>query len=738
MTMSDTSSYLFVGTEVEALCESIDILKKLISIETGEETLLVRVNSKDNGIPFEVSRHEFVKRSFFDKLVLHGLSIIETDRSYAALRDAVNESERQAPVVYYHESLGFREIQGTQCFLGWKPIGNLPAKYLSSRNLGMQKMLEPRGSFDAWKAFVRKHVVPNTELTLALMLGATGPVSYVLREEGEFDSVPVWALINKSSRGKTTSLFLIAGMFASPQYFIDTFNSTGNALYAMLEQRGGLPFLCDEATHTPNLDWDAMLYTFPTGKERRRCDSKGKLKPMVEFGGAIIMTSEVSILSRSSGYEGQQCRIIEFETNPFDGNPALAEKVREFCFSNYGWVTGPLITMLLDPVCRKKLIRDYNITYETLQKSVKFEVSGVERRLLQRCALILASGNLLRKAVRCKFNLKAVRRYLLNHITKQLQTHDDRSQADIIVDKITNFVCANKDRFPAAASVEKSSKNRHYGPFWGVTGFYGSKSCIWVQEQILKEKILPQEMRTATTTLKTLHEQGYIEKFYDKRYCIKKDFGGMTTTYYCILLSNAPSLLNEIDDNYAPTNTSVATLNARVMGVSDHYNGNLKLLNAERNIPYVAFYRAGNKSFSLFASKAFCEAMAMSSRSTLYATPFPSEKVFILTKERAAQNSYPLTFEKYGEGMVAKGLSVTNLQDKLAFQIPLDHRVVIQEIEFEPYKDKPGAVISYDEPYLSVEPADELPQDYSIKSVKGDGESRKRVRSLLEDDDDED
>lgn len=732
--INDSSLPLFVDGECEPLCEAVEILEKRISTETGEESLVVAVHSRGNGIPFEVSRKKFIKSSFFDELTLHGLSIIESEESYAKLRASIEDSERQAPLVYYHEQMGFRTICKTQCFLGYKPIGKLSKTLKVSKNLSKEKILKPQGDLSVWIAFVRRHIVPSVELSLALMLGATAPVSHILKEEHEFVDIPVWALVNGSSKGKTTLLYLIASMFASPRNFIDTFNATSNALYAMLEERGGYPFLCDEATHTPNLDWDSMLYTLPTGKERRRCDNKGKLKPIVEFGGAVIMTSEVSILDRSQKHGGQECRIIEFAVDPFQKNPRLAEEVRKICFSNYGWTTEPLLKLLLDPVEKEKLTKKYQRFLRTLEKKVSFEVTGIERRLLQRCALILVSGWILRKAIRCNFDLKAIEAYLLKCLSLRIATRDDRDEADKIIDKVAGFVNNNLDKFPTASSLSSKTSTKHFSPFWGATGFYGTKACAWIEESVTEERILPRELRNKNTTLQALHQKGYVEKFYDTRYVITRDFGRVKAKYYCFLLPDSPSLMKKLDD-FSDARLSVATLNA--MLAEDHDKKNYENFNAERDLPYIAISRGGNNSYAVFASKQFCKSMAISAHSTLFATYIEGEQTLLLTKSNVAINSIPLRFDKESEGSVAKGISVNNLLDKLAKTIPLNHRLVMTEISFDEYKNQPGAVVNLQNYALSIEPEEHPPVDFTIKRFPDDGRRHSQLKSLLNDDEED-
>lgn len=726
---------LFVDDYEEALCQKVEILEKRISIETGEEELLVKVHSQDNGLPFRVSRKELVKRSFFDELTHHGLSVIEDDDSYSELRSAINESERKAPVVYYHEQLGFRVLHGKQCFLGYHPIGDITPPMRASRNCKMEEMLKPRGDFEVWKGFVRKHIVPNVERTLALILGATAPVAHILKDECEFVDVAVWALINTTSRGKSSMLYLISSLYASPRYFIDSFNATSNALYAMLEQRGAYPFLCDEATHTPNIDWDSMLYTLPTGKERRRCDNKGKLKPLVEFSGAVIMTSEVSILDRSQGHGGQGCRIMEFELDPFKNEASLAEKMRKFCFENYGWATKPLISILLDPCEREKLVKKYHRFFRSLKKQVPFEVTGVERRLLQRCALILVSGWVLRKAVQCNFDLLALERFLLDHLAKKREARDERDEADKMFDRIKGFVSVNQDKFPTVSSLSSKGGSKHHSAFWGATGFYGTQACIWIEETILEERILPKKMKTKNSTLQALYKKGYIQKFYDRYYFINKDFGRVNAKYCCVLCPDSPDIFKKIEAISHPK-LSVATLNARLG--EDYDIKSHEELNAERDIAYLAISHEGNQSYAIFASEPFRKSMSMSTKSTLYATVFPDDKLMLLSKEQTVVNSIALRFEKESQGYFAKGISVLNLQDKLAINIPVRHRLVIQEITFEDYNEKPVAVLNLQEHLLVIEELNSAPVDFSVKAFKGDCRGYSHLKYLLSDDTDED
>ena len=333
--------------------------------------------------------------------------------------------------------------------------------------------------------------------------------------------------------------------------------------------------------------------------------------------------------------------------------------------------------------------------------------------------------------MQCNFNLRAVEDYLVTHLSQKIAVRDDRDEADKIIDKITGFVCANRDKFPTAASLMPRADHKHYGAFWGATGFYGTKACLWIQENVLNERILTEEMQNRTTTLQALHRKGYVVKFYDRRYCLKKEFGGVNAQYYCFLLPDSPSLIKNVED-ISDAKLSVATLSAKL--AEDYYIKNYENLNAERNMLYLAISRGANNSYAVFASTAFLKAMAMSSHSTLYASYIADEKALLLTKNKVAINSISLRFDKEGDGGVAKGISVANLQDKLAINIPIGHRLVMNEISIEDNNGKPGAVVNMQEQLLYIEPVDNPPIDFAVKSFKEDGERYCFVKSLLNDD----
>lgn len=239
-------------------------------------------------------------------------------------------------------------------------------------------------------------------------------------------------------------------------------------------------------------------------------------------------------------------------------------------------------------------------------------------------------------------------------------------------------------------------------------------------------------MKNSNTTLQTLKEKDYIVKFYDKRYFIDRNFGGIIAKYCCLLRPDAPTIFNKIEETSA-VNMSTASLNAHI-GV-DYDKSNYKFLNAKKELACVSVSHAEMQSYALTVSMSFQKQMSMTSKSTLYATPIPAQNTLLLSKKRVTKNSMACYFEKGRDESVAKGVSITNLQAQLELNIPLGYQAVTQEINFDNYNGNPIAVISFADYSTSIEPVEVPIIDYTLSPVQEECTYLRR-KSLLEDEDD--
>ena len=707
-----TGTVVSTGTDVtledayKDVTKAFEVVEKRISVATGEESLVIRVNAPGNKIPFEIPRELLSKRTFFGKLVLHGLSVVETDDAYEVLREALDEVEKSARVVYVHEQTGFREVCDHMAFFAYNSIAENEATLPVSVNPSQAKALKPTGSLHEWQRFIRKHIADHPQRALALILGATAPVAYILKERAVFPEVPLWAIIGTTSTGKTTLLHLIASMYANPTLFIENLNTTSNALNAMLEEKSGYPLLCDEATHTPNIAWDTLIYALPTGKEKRRCDSSGKLKAPITYGGAMILTSETSILERTQGYGGEECRLLEFQLSCFDTDPELPSQIRRFCSSNYGWITQPLAKLLLDDSFVELLISRYDLAVKRLTRRFReASLTGVKHRVIQRLALILVSGWVLKQAAQCNFDLSAIEDLLVSMFDSQVRGTRDKSKAEDIIYKIAGFVSSHREMFPSVETLESSGRRRHFSAFWGATGYHGLHRCVWVNANIFQNRVCVREMANRNKMLNQLESCGYIVKFYNKTFSIHKSFAGLPGKYYCFLLPGEENLLKKLDT--ATDSVSVGSLNACIGDDPDvpAYG----YLNSEKSIATVSIAHSAFNSYYIVLNKEFLKNFGTNTHGRLYVTPIAKAKHLLLSKKRVAQNTSPMQLYPHGDEAIAKGPMMIKIVAALGLNIPEAQRLTTNAVDFGTHQNESIAGIDF-----NYENAYFRPTDYEV------------------------
>ena len=251
------------------LCDAFDVTEKVVDLLSGDEIYTVNIKKPYGNKTFVLDRGETTRRKIFNKFVKKGLSIIDGDISAGSLKEILLDLEKEAPVVFTHKELGFCCMpNGAPVFLGYRPIGNgLSQAQEASLNINA-KLLRPKGAYNKWRRFIIDECSRSPPLALALCLGVTAPVAHILKEKGVFNDIPLWALVSRSSTGKSSTLRLISSLMLNPAEGIHNFNATSSAFHALLrEHNGAFPFLCDEGSYTPHIDWDEMLYSLPAGSE---------------------------------------------------------------------------------------------------------------------------------------------------------------------------------------------------------------------------------------------------------------------------------------------------------------------------------------------------------------------------------------------------------------------------------------------------------------------------------------
>ena len=532
--------------ELVLLCESFEIIKKNVDLLTGIETLDVVIFKNYGPNYFTLERANIGENHIVDAMTSHGLSVFSDGYSQKMLKTIIVDSENEAPVEYTHNQLGYTVCPGQDVpvFLWNKPIGGSFSKTQNRSTYTDQRITEPKGSFGQWRRFIIENIVPSPQLCTALIMGAVAPVVFTLKNMGLVFENPIYSIIGDSSTGKSTVLTLIASLWANPRYFINTFNATSNALSAMMQFKG-VVFLADEATHTPHIDWDDLSYAIPAGKEKRRCFGDGTLKPLVEYDTSMVITSEKSLLDRTSGHSGERARIIEFELPWFEIGEK-ADAVKEFCTQNYGFAVKPMIKFLFKDRFRRKLKKKYKRSMMEMKSRVRDIKNGVEDRIVKKLALLLTAGWFLEKAIKIDLHLDMVTEQLTKVFAEATDFCEPVDDADAILDYIAGFIVQNQSKFPTESQVASSSKRYVATDLMGVRGFYGDNRCVWVVESIFRMLFKRKPELGYRTSLKKLNKKGYLVRLQEDRFYKRKEIGTMTPECYCVVFPKEKKITETI------------------------------------------------------------------------------------------------------------------------------------------------------------------------------------------------
>jgi len=681
----------------DRLCERVEVIEKQVDLLTGEETLVVELAKPYGNKRITLSRDKYTQRSVVKTLERYGLSLIECEESVAVIKEVLYTTEEKAPVHFKHTALGFLEFRNDLCFLAHHPIGNFSA-FEQKSEFESSKNFLPKGSLKEWRKFILKEIVPSSKLSLLLALGTTAPVAYILKDNGIFTDVPLWGLIGESSTGKTTLLTLVGSMFSNPLKTIQSFDATSNAFFALLKAQPGIPYLADEGTYTPYFDWDNLLYSLPAGREKRRCNGDGSVKPEVNFSGAVILTSERSIIERSKGFEGQKARIIEFSLPWFGEDGDKAERVKKQCYMNHGWAFEPIIKLLLAPEFKNKLIKKYTFYYKRLLNTHGNNINGVDRRLLQRIALILVSGWVFQKALKIDLHLDNTTKLLNGVFIESSKEQNLFNPADDLLDYLSEQILMHNARFP---HVSKCCKTTITDNIWGARGYNGNLRCVWILKDIFHEMLKKHNKYGVRNAMKLLAEKGYLRKIYGDRFLEETDLGILKANCYCLYFPQEATM-SEIIASMEPYYKNIAAISKKLnedplgtitrdVEAVDRINANLKKYEKEKIV--IGFIRITKYTGYLKLSSGFKEALALKHSGALYLTLVPSNNVLMLSSYPLIEQSLKLKFEVSAEGAWVYSPMIVTLLDTFDIELPVGSRFLCNDIELE-NKGSPVAIIN--------------------------------------------
>ena len=228
------------------------------------------------------------------------------------------------------------------------PVGGPELRAVSRSGNGPVNSMgvETIGSFQAWKAVMRV-VLRNPEMAALMGFSASAPMLGLIKEM----EAGIIHVVGGSGLGKSTMLKVMASLIGSADgpkeagAYVQSWNSTENAMEGPLEARSDAPSFYDELYELPKgVDILALLYRVTNGRGKQRMTKEIESRLVKVWKTQIISTGEGSFASRiaQDGHEyfpgGLQFRVMEIYAELMGLFSHAAAEANKEGHGAYGWL----------------------------------------------------------------------------------------------------------------------------------------------------------------------------------------------------------------------------------------------------------------------------------------------------------------------------------------------------------------------------------------------------------------
>ena len=429
----DVADFHEYGTAV--LVEKINIL-----LESGDAVLDVSFDYLGENKKLQLPRADFAKSKL---LSYAGKGMSVHDANVNVLVESLLQQELDCKNYgFMHTNLGWLNVEGKKYFRSHR----IDTKQLVSSYYG-DLDIEPKGSFDTWKEMVKKHVIGNTPMELALTIGLS---AVLVGYSGSFTGNEnlFIHLSGRSTTGKTTAAYLIASVAGSPDIqrngLLRSWNTTANALIKTLDDNYGYPIVFDEfgLFRDPNIE--QMVYAIATGRERDRMNSGSTLQPSKGYRTTIVSTGEKNITEQCPNLTGIDMRVIELCGLTYTKSAKSADYIKHICMNNYGHAIG-VFADYFGKIPPKDIARDFKLFRQEWIDAIP-EGNSYSDRLSNKYATLLLTASYANQALGFNLNVDAIKELLIDieATNSSIRIRDTTEEA---YEKLCDFVNGNRHRF---------------------------------------------------------------------------------------------------------------------------------------------------------------------------------------------------------------------------------------------------------------------------------------------------
>lgn len=535
--MTNIESYIIDNNRISVLpegcedyidfCEALSISDVYTNILTGVKTVRIEIVLSDGTTPSVELERSIVAGNIIPPLVAIGLTLEDNPFNSSVISNVLFQSEADAERHFIHDKLGFHNNNtGENVFLGLESLGGS----YSSRYIHYQNMV-PRGSMEEWRDHLNSFVESNANLQLALAIGVAAPITSRLQDLGEVKDTGIYALCGASSTGKTTTMLFMSSIWwgAKLGFGVENFNMTSNFMDSTIADSQGVPVFFDDASAVQKFDLTVPVYSISSSLSRGRCNGLGAKNPRLTFSGAVVLTSEQSIISQTSKQKGIYARVVEFYQQWYtDRNEA--DEVSNIIQNYHGTAWKPFMELLLSHG-DTYLLDTYNTAFQQLIDLLK-PVDGIERRQLQKYAVLLTAIPYIREA----WDFKLDQDKILQIISSTFRENIKNEPADeALHDKLMCDIASNKHLFP-----QQNANFPTASAAWGEISMFHHLPCVWMTREKFCDLVEKHGYPDYISACRLLHNAGFLEQFSGNRYFIKHKIAGVSVPC-CVLHENCPA-----------------------------------------------------------------------------------------------------------------------------------------------------------------------------------------------------
>lgn len=456
----------------EKISEYIDITQISYDIDDEKYSAILEFSTGRDIKTITVNRSQYTRSRNLLELIDYGIDVNEQNCAY--ISQALTNKQKSMEITLVHHKLGYGSYNGKVIYKLWNGIG------VASLYNGRLK-IKPVGDWETYRQMMDNFVFPYVQLQFIIAASLSAVLLKRLKAHFEIES-PLIHLVGDSSSGKSTATKLAISAFACPdlqeETLMSTYNSTSNALVAMLNDLEGLPFALDELSTHDDGNLTNLVYKLCGGKEKARLTSDSVKKERESWTAVIFSNGEKSILDNSIKNTGIQVRTFEISIPKWTVNAEHAEGICRAIKLHYGHL-APRFVEAVSKRSDKKL--ESNVDKQRKKIEILLEANGMNDEFVQRRAkfysLIVYSALICKNSLKLPFDITKLRQFIIEQEKAALVTRDISQE---FMRTLRDYISAHGDMFinkPSEYRIKYKTAecNRRERPpldkslkFWGV------------------------------------------------------------------------------------------------------------------------------------------------------------------------------------------------------------------------------------------------------------------------------